>query len=82
MKVLEIRAPCTFGKYMSTGNASAKNVVVRTSVFCIIQLGLQPTFLSHTSSLPMQVCDIAAVTKADTPICWSFLRMAEVCGCV
>ena len=30
----------------------------------------------------MQVCDIAAVTKADTPICWSFLRMAEVCGCV
>jgi len=27
----------------------------------------------------MQVCDIAAMDEVHTPICWAFLRMAEVC---
>ena len=79
MKVLEIRVPCTLRKYNGTGTAAAKNGVARTVVFKLIQLKYQPTFFVTHFAFAMQVCDIAAVDKARTPICWAFLHMAEVC---
>ena len=33
MKVLEIRVPCTLGKYNGTGTAAAGNGVARIAVF-------------------------------------------------